>query len=96
MTLRTTRQRLLPGAGSRPCPGNRPGWMISMSFSKRSLVAMSEAVLIAAGGGLAAWYSPPLDPLAIVCVVLLARFRGRSERSLGLSRLACRRSSLHS
>src|SRR5580704_17726452 len=57
--------------------------MISMSFSKRSLVAMSEAALIAAGGGLAAWYSPPLDPLAIVYIVLLARFRGRAQSLIG-------------
>ena len=35
--------------------------MIFMSFSKRSLVAMSEAALIEAGGGLAAWYSSQLD-----------------------------------
>ena len=70
--------------------------MISMNFSKRSLIAMSEAASIAAGGGLAAWYSPQLDPLAIVYVVLLARFRGRVQRSLGLSRLACWCSSLPS
>jgi PAS domain S-box-containing protein len=44
---------------------------------------MSEAALIAAGGGLAAWYSPPLDPLAIVYVVLLARFRGRVQSLIG-------------
>ncbi len=54
-----------------------------MSFSKRSLVAMSEAALIAAGGGLAAWYSPLLGPLAIACVVLLARFRGRIQSFIG-------------
>lgn len=52
--------------------------MIFMSFSKRSLAAMSEAALIAVGGGLAAWYSPSLD-LAIVYVVVLARFRGRVQ-----------------
>ncbi|HEX4227253.1 MAG TPA: PAS domain-containing protein [Bryobacteraceae bacterium] len=54
-----------------------------MSFSKRSLVAMSEAALIAAGGGLAAWYSPRLDLPAIVGVVLLARFRGRVQSLIG-------------
>ena len=58
-------------------------WMISMSFSKLSLVTLSEAALIAAGGGLAAWYSPQLDLPAIVGVVLLARFRGRVQSLIG-------------
>jgi hypothetical protein len=49
---------------STPAPRGRIAtdeWMISKSFSTRSLVAMSEPALIAAGGGLAAWYSPQLD-----------------------------------
>jgi PAS domain S-box-containing protein len=55
-----------------------------MSFRKPSLIAMSEAALIAAGGGLAAWYSPQLDLPAIVGVVLLARFRGRVQSLIGV------------
>jgi len=54
-----------------------------MRFSKRSLITTSEAALIAAGGGLAAWYSPLLDLPAIVGVVLLARFRGRVQSLIG-------------
>ena len=44
---------------------------------------MGEAALIVTGGGLAAWYGPQLDPLAIVYVVLLARFRGRAQSLIG-------------
>jgi PAS domain S-box-containing protein len=44
---------------------------------------MSEAALIATGGGLAAWYTPQLDPLAIAYVVLLGRFRGRVQALIG-------------
>src|SRR5580658_6270783 len=58
--------------------------MISMSFSKRSLIATSEAALIAAACGLAAWYSPLLDLPALVGVVLLARFRGRTQSLIGV------------
>lgn len=57
--------------------------MISMSFNKRNLRVASEAAVIAAGGGLAAWYSPALDLPAIVGVVLLARFRGRLQSLVG-------------
>ena len=63
-------------------------WMISMSFRKPSLIAMSEAALIAAGGGLAAWYSPQLDLPAIVGVVPLPDFVVGPNRSLRFSRLA--------
>src|ERR1700677_3196415 len=56
---------------------------MSMSFSKWNRIPMGEAALIAIGGGLAAWYSPQLDPLAIVYVVLLARFRGRAQSLIG-------------
>src|SRR5580700_2508180 len=58
--------------------------MIPMSFSKLSLATLGEAALIAAGGGLAAYYSPQLDLVAIVGVVLLARFRGRVQSLIGV------------
>jgi PAS domain S-box-containing protein len=56
---------------------------MSMSFSRWNRIPMGEAALIATGGGLAALYSPKLDPLAIVYVVLLARFRGRVQSLIG-------------
>ena len=40
-------------------------------------MASSEILLIAAGSGLLAFFDPKFDLLAIVCVVLLAKFRGR-------------------
>jgi PAS domain S-box-containing protein len=46
-------------------------------------MSTGEAALIVAGGALAAWYSPPLDPLAIAFVVLLGRFRGRIPARIG-------------
>jgi PAS domain S-box-containing protein len=55
-----------------------------MSFNKRNRIRVSEGALIAAGGGLAAWYSPQLDPLSIAYVVLLARFRGRAQSLLSV------------
>jgi PAS domain S-box-containing protein len=54
-----------------------------MNFHKWNRVSARECALIAAGGVLAAWYSPQLDPLPIVCVVLLARFRGRTQSVIG-------------
>jgi len=54
-----------------------------MSFDKWKRIPIGEAALIATGGGLAAWYSPQLDPLAIVYVVFLARFRGRAQSLIG-------------
>jgi PAS domain S-box-containing protein len=54
-----------------------------MSFNKWNRIPMSEAALIATGGGLAGWYSPQLDPLAVVYVVLLGRFRGRVQALIG-------------
>jgi PAS domain S-box-containing protein len=54
-----------------------------MSFNNWNRIPLSEGALIAAGGGLAAWYSPQLDPLSIVYVVLLARFRGRTQSVIG-------------
>jgi hypothetical protein len=42
-------------------------------------MASSEILLIAAGSGLLALYGPKFDLLVIVCVVLLARFRGRVQ-----------------
>src|ERR1700691_531748 len=54
-----------------------------MSFSTRNRMSTGEAALIVAGGALAAWYSPPLDPLAIAFVVLLGRFRGRIPARVG-------------
>jgi hypothetical protein len=42
-------------------------------------MASSEIFLIAAGAGLLAYYGPKFDLLVIVCVVLLARFRGRVQ-----------------
>jgi PAS domain S-box-containing protein len=54
-----------------------------MSFNKWNRIPVSEGALIAVGGGLAAWYSPQLDPLSIAYVVLLARFRGRTQSVIG-------------
>jgi PAS domain S-box-containing protein len=54
-----------------------------MSFKKRNRMPMGEAALIVAGGVLAAWYSPQLDPLGIAYVVLLGRFRGRIPARIG-------------
>src|ERR1700734_737391 len=54
-----------------------------MSFNNWNRIPVSEGALIAAGGGLASWYSPQLDPLSIVYVVLLARFRGRTQSVIG-------------
>lgn len=42
-------------------------------------MASSEILLIAVGSGLLALYGPKFDLLVIVCVVLLARFRGRVQ-----------------
>jgi PAS domain S-box-containing protein len=42
-------------------------------------MASSEILLIAVGSGLSALYGPKFGLLAIVCVVLLARFRGRVQ-----------------
>src|ERR1700733_10515958 len=42
-------------------------------------MASSEILLIAVGSGLMALYGPKFDLLVIVCVVLLARFRGRVQ-----------------
>ena len=44
-----------------------------------SVMASSEILLIAAGAGLLAYYGPKFDLLVIICVVLLARFRGRVQ-----------------
>lgn len=54
-----------------------------MSSDRRNRIPVSDGALIAAGGVLAAWYSPQPDPLSIVCVVLLARFRGRAQSVIG-------------
>lgn len=54
-----------------------------MSFDKWKRIPIGEAALIVTGGGLAAWYSPQLDPLAIVYVGFLARFRGRAQSLIG-------------
>ena len=56
---------------------------MSMSFNKWKRIPIGEAALIVTGGGLAAWYSPQLDPLAIVYIVFLARFRGRAQSLIG-------------
>jgi PAS domain-containing protein len=42
-------------------------------------MASSEILLIAVGSGLMALYGPKFDLLVIVCVVLLARFRGKVQ-----------------
>src|SRR6266436_8867343 len=42
-------------------------------------MASSEIRLIAVGSGLLALYGPKFDLFVIVCVVLLARFRGRVQ-----------------
>jgi PAS domain S-box-containing protein len=57
--------------------------VISMTVNKWNRIPVSEGALVAAGGVLAALYSPQLDPLSIVCVVLLARFRGRTQSVVG-------------
>jgi PAS domain S-box-containing protein len=54
-----------------------------MSCDKWNRRRVGEGALIAAGGLLAARYSPQLDPLSIACVVLLARFRGRAQSVIG-------------
>src|SRR5580698_3386271 len=56
---------------------------MAMIFNGRNRIPVSDGALIAAGGVLAAWYSPQPDPLSIVCVVLLARFRGRAQSVIG-------------
>jgi PAS domain S-box-containing protein len=48
-------------------------------------MASSEILLIAAGSGLLALHSPRFDLPAIVCVLLLARFRGRVQALVGAS-----------
>jgi PAS domain S-box-containing protein len=48
-------------------------------------MASSEMFLIAVGNGLLASHSPRFDFLAIVCVLLLARFRGRTQALIGTS-----------
>src|ERR1700733_10643135 len=55
----------------------------AMSLNKRNRIAVSEGALIAAGGLLGAWFSPQLDSLSIVYLVLLARFRGRIQSAMG-------------
>lgn len=42
-------------------------------------MALSEILLIAAGSGFLAMWGPKFDFLAFVCIVLLARFRGRIQ-----------------
>lgn len=53
-----------------------------MRINNWNLAFVGDAALIAAGV-LAARYSPQLDPLAIACAVLLARFRGRGQALSG-------------
>ncbi|WP_211460529.1 PAS domain-containing protein [Collimonas silvisoli] len=50
-----------------------------MSSNKWGRIPMREAALIIVGAGLTAWFSPQLDLFAVVCIVLLARFRGRVQ-----------------
>lgn len=45
----------------------------------------SELLLISAGSGLMAWCSPRYDCLAVVAIVLLARFRGRASSAVAAS-----------
>jgi hypothetical protein len=56
---------------------------MSMSFNKWNPIPVREGALIAAGGALGAWYSPQLDPLSILYVVLLASFRGKAQSVVG-------------
>jgi hypothetical protein len=49
------------------------------AYMRDHVMASSEILLIAVGSGLLALYGPKFDLLVIVCVVLLARFRGRVQ-----------------
>jgi hypothetical protein len=48
-------------------------------------MASSEILLIAVGSGLLALYSPKFNLLVILCIVLLARFRGRVQALIAAS-----------
>ena len=47
------------------------------------LMASSELLLIAAGGGFVAWLGPQFEVLAFLVVVALARFCGRTQSMIG-------------
>ncbi len=54
-----------------------------MNSSKWGRIPHWEMALIIGGAGLAAWFSPQLDLLGLIYVVLLIRFRGRERGLVG-------------
>lgn len=57
----------------------------SMTSKAWHSLPSSELLLISAGSGLMAWCSPRYDCLAVVAIVLLARFRGRASSAVAAS-----------
>jgi hypothetical protein len=54
-------------------------------YEKVTSMASSEILLRAASSSFLSWYGPRFDLFAIVCIVLLARFRGRVEALIAAS-----------